>query len=72
MAEIKKQKRKVITSLSPYKGAKQVKVAKLEEKDISNYLSVVEKKEKVFSLVSQDEINRLKRQNYGDYYLTPQ
>ena len=72
MKQIYKQKRKVIQSLSPYQGKKSVKFTQIEDKDISSHLNIIEQKKRIYSLVSEKELNYLRRINYGGSYLEPE
>ena len=71
--QIKQQKKKIMASLSPYKGIKSTDVARVEDQDIQNFLSNKERTQNIsqHKLVGKEELNRMKRLNYGDYYLMP-
>lgn len=60
MDQIKEQKKQVLQSLGQYRGKKGVQLNRLADKDMANYLSVVERSQKVHSLVTDKEINLLK------------
>ena len=40
--QIKQQKKKLVTTLGSYKGHKMTNIAKIEDKDIQNYLNIQE------------------------------
>ena len=46
--------------MSPYKANSTIKVNRVFEKDLSNYLSVSEKNDPVLNLVSDKELNTMK------------
>ena len=46
-------------------------MCQVAKKDIGNYLSALYPEAKTLNLVSQKEVNHLKRINYGDYYKSP-
>ena len=71
MPEIIQQKNKILQSLSPYKGDRSIRVGKVPDESIANYLSVKEQKERIHNLVSKKELNHIKRLNYGDYFMHP-
>ena len=60
-----------MTTLSPYKSARSLKVSKIPDESIANYLSVQEQKDRIQHLVSRKELNHIKRLNYGDYFMHP-
>ena len=71
MKEIIHSKRKLASSMSPYKANSTIKVNRVYEKDLSNYLGVVEQNDPLLNLVSDKELNTMRQANYGNYYLKP-
>ena len=49
--------------MSPYKANSTIKVNRVFEKDLSNYLSVSEKNDPVLNLVSDKELNTMKEKS---------
>ena len=66
--EIKEQKKKVVATLKPYKGKNSVSITHVKADEISRFIS---SKDHDHSLVSERELNNMKRVNYGEYYLKP-
>ena len=58
-------------SLTPFKGHKGLKVTKIKDSDLGNYLSVKEQTTNIHTFVGTEEINNMKRVNYGDSGLAP-
>ena len=60
MKEIIHQKRKLASSMSPYKGNSTIKVNRVYEKDLSNYLGISEQSDPLLNLVSDKELNTMR------------
>ena len=71
LGQIKSQKRQVLNSLGPYKGKQTVELSKIKDRDMSNFMNHKQQNSAVHNLVSQKELNHLKRINYGDYFIVP-
>jgi len=57
--------------LGPYKGKQTVELSKIKDRDMSNFMNHKQQNSAVHNLVSQKELNHLKRINYGDYFIVP-
>ena len=71
LVQIKSQKRQVLNSLGPYKGERTLKLSKIKDRDMSNFVNHKKQTTGVNNLVTQKELNHLKRINYGNYYIVP-